>query len=454
MTLTLRQMMTGAVTVCLAASIWATDARADASAMEEVLGILRREGTIDEATQEKLLAKYAAEQKGAAKDAAGILGGFEWYGDLRLRYEAFQYDDDARGIDRDNRYRGRYRARFGFKKKVNDTISIGVRLASGGGENDSTNRSFGESPDFGPDGIFFDRAWASLSIVDNDKTSVSFVGGRVSNPFTWGEGKDFMIWDGDVNLTGAHLSTSYRPAEKSEVFFTLGSFISRENSTNADPKITGAQLGFTSEMGGMGFGVRTSLYEYRSLDDAFLAAAAGEGNLAQGQQNLSMVMDDSIGAFDDGRARVVDLTGYFELSASDSFPVLLYATYARNLEAESFTFTDNDLNIGVDDEDTAWGIGLEFGDKKKNVRFGFGWFSVEANSVVAQFMDSDLFDNRTNREGFVVYLSRQVAKNADFKLTFFDAEEIEDDGLALGPFSRSIADADRRRLQADIELKF
>jgi len=426
-------------------------ASADPSAMEEVLGILRAQGVIDKDTSEKVLAKHVAEQKKASVDAAGLLGGFEWYGDLRLRYEAFSYDDDAFGNDKDNRYRGRYRARFGFKKTVNDSLKVGVRLASGGGDLDSTNRSFGESPDFGGDGIFFDRAWLDLKLVDQSGMSMNLVGGRVANPYLWKEGKDFVIWDGDINMTGAYLATSFKPAEKTELFITLGSFIAREKSTEADPKIVGAQVGYTTAVNGLGFGVRGSLYEYRSLDSGFIMATTADGNLVGPS-------GDDDGAFDDGRIRVADLTAFVSLSESENWPMKVYGTYARNLSADSFVFNDG-MNpaISVDEEDNAYGLGFEIGSKKKTVALGLGYFHLEANSVVGQFTDSDLFDGKTNREGFIFYGARQVAKNTDFKLTFFSGEEIEDDGASFssgGPFTSSLGDADRMRLQADIEVKF
>jgi hypothetical protein len=468
MRLTLRQMMAWAVTVCLAASIGATEVRADASAMEEVLGILRREGTIDEATQQRLLAKHATEQKNAAKDAAAVLGGFEWSGDLRLRYQGEFFGDSTRPDlgDQDDRYRLRYRARFGFKKKVTDRLKIGARLASGGGDRDSTNQTLGTG-DFAGNDIFIDRAWADLALVDQDSFGLNLVGGRVDNPYTWGAGKDFLVWDGDINLTGGDVRMRFMPMEKSEVFFNLGTYIMMEDSDETDTKLIAGQLGFMSNGGPVGFGVRTSLYEYRSLgsnSDAFIRGdTRNDGNLVGNfvMGSTTELANDG-GAFDDGRARVWDFSGFAKLGNDTALPITVYATYARNLEADSFDFIAPagpmaGTLVPVDDEDTAWGLGFEVGDKKKNVFFGAGYFSVEANSVVATFTDSDLFDGFTNREGFIVYATRQVAKNVDFKLTYFDSDEIEDSGDFLGangPFFRSLINADRRLLQADIEMKF
>jgi len=472
-----------AATALLGILVWSpSQARAEQTAMEEVLGILRAEGVIDEATSERVLAKHVTEQQKAANDTAGLLGGFEWFGDLRLRYEAFRFDSNPlpRTDENDDRYRLRYRARFGFKKKINDNITAGIRLATGGGENDSTNQTFGGSPDFAGDGIFFDQAWLDLKLIDDDGMGMNLVAGRVPNPYVWKAGKDFLVWDNDVNMEGAYLRTSFTPAEKTEIFVTLGSFIARELSEESDPKILGGQLGFTSGSDTVSFGIRGSLYDYRSLNAGFLGASNTEGNLIGNRAIVSNMgtlafdtTDDGLiedgGAFDDGNARVGDFTAYLNLSGSENWPMTLYGTYVKNFEADGFTFIGIQNNtmvpVNIDDEDTAWGLGFEVGDKKKNVALGIGYFHVEANAVVSQFQDSDLFDGFTNRQGFVVYASRQVAKNTDFKLTFFSGEEIEDDGDFLdrgtgsdsftnGPLFRTLDNADRMRLQADIELKF
>ena len=44
------------------------------------------------------------------------------------------------------------------------------------------------------------------------------------------------------------------------------------------------------------------------------------------------------------------------------------------------------------EEDTAWGVGLEVGDRKKLVLLGAGWYHQEANAFPAQYLESDMFD--------------------------------------------------------------
>ena len=415
--------------------------RAD-SAMEEVLSILKKEGIIDQGQQDRLMAKYQDEQKKSEDKVSGLLDGMQWYGDLRLRYETFWFDDDATGNESDNRYRFRYRARFGFKRNVGDRIQVGVRLATTGlndsqkldADPRSTNVTLGGNRDFAPDGILFDQAWVALTLQESGDLRTTLVGGKVSNPYTWKNGKDFLVFDGDLNMEGAYLTSSYEPSEDTTVFGTFGTFVVKENSSNADPKLFALQAGVETELGAAKVGFRASGYEWRSLDDGFLSNAFSQGNLPSAY---------------DSRARMGDVFAYAKFGGG-SWPVMLYGTAVRNFSADSAVL--NGISVGK--EDDAYGIGIEVGDSKKFVELGFGWFHVEANSVPGQIYDSDLFDGKTNREGIIFYASRRLLSGTDFNLTYFDGKEIEDDGGASGPFNSSLADADRRRLQADVIVKF
>ena len=67
------------------------------------------------------------------------------------------------------------------------------------------------------------------------------------------------------------------------------------------------------------------------------------------------------------------------------------------------------------------------------------------------FVDSDLFDGRTNRKGWVIYGSREIFKNTDLNLTTFVSDAIE---KASPAFDDSVPGAERVRVQADILVKF
>ena len=137
----------------------------------------------------------------------------------------------------------------------------------------------------------------------------------------------------------------------------------------------------------------------------------------------------------------VEFDLYSKLESSKAWPILVWGSLVKNLDAEKVST--------VNKEDSAFGLGFEIGSKKHTAKIGLGYFKIEANAVPARYMDSTIFDGKTNREGFVVYGSKTIMNNTDLGLTLFVGEEIEDEA---GFASRAMAD--RVRMQADLNVKF
>lgn len=406
------------------------------AAVEEIIAVLRDRGLIDAEQHDRLLAKHRAARRDAPGVGSALTEGWEWSGDLRLRYEGFRFDRDATGSERTNRYRARYRARLALGRQVNDWLRVGLRLASGDSNPRSTNKTLGSSADFDRDAIAIDRAWAELALPDAGAIESSLRIGKFSNPFTWSHGKDLLTWDGDLNPEGVAWVARRPLGEDAEVFGRVAVLAVEERSTDADPKLFGVQLGGTGRVaGGLELGLRISGYEWRSLGPRFIGDATAFGNLTT--------------AFD-GRARIGSLTGFARLTRSERWPLLLFAAAARNFGADRAVLS----GVSVDEEDLAWGVGVEAGSAKRTAKLGLAYYRMEANAVVAQFTDSDVLDGVTNRKGWYFYASRKLWPATEVKLEVFDGEEIEDDGGALGPFVESIRDADRTRFRTDFIVEF
>jgi hypothetical protein len=98
----------------------------------------------------------------------------------------------------------------------------------------------------------------------------------------------------------------------------------------------------------------------------------------------------------------------------------------------------------------AWLIGVQAGDKKKFVNAGLLYGSIAADAFPSQFIDSDLTDGRTNRQGLNFWVARQILESTDFKFETFYGEEIERAPL----FALSNVSARRWRMRADVQVKF
>jgi hypothetical protein len=316
---------------------------------------------------------------------------------------------------------------------VNDRFTVGMRFASGQDDNRSGNQTLGVDEDFDPDPFFIDRAYADIKLPQVGGLRSKVRAGKIGNPFVWSYGKDLLIVEKDVSLEGAALLASRPLSERTKLFFHAGGFVADENSTSKDPKLFVAQLGGTTELSDdVETGLRFSAWEWRSLDTDFIDRAADRGNLPS--------------AFDDSRARIGEVAAFAKLTSSDAWPLILYGTYVQNFNADS----DVIGGFPVDEEDTAWSAGFEIGSSSRWAKLGVGYFHIEANSVVAQFTDSDLMDGFTNRRGWLFYVSKMLAPGVVFKLELFDSDSIKNSP----PFSTSGADGDRKRFRTDLVFTY
>jgi hypothetical protein len=424
------------------ALIASTSARAseDESVVQEMLGILKERGIVDQEEYERLALQNASYEQ---KKSETFLSRIQWSGDARLRLENFWYDEDELGNEQDDRTRFRYRLRIGALAPVHEHVDVGFRLASGEDDLRSTNQSAGRNDeDFDPDSIFIDQAFVTLRAPNDwlgDGGSLKATGGKIANPFLWKHSKDYMLWDPDINPEGGAIQLEFKPAEPWALSANTGYFVLDENTTASDPHVFGVQGGFgVTPIDTMELGARASWYEWHSLDaDFFGRGIDGTGGSTPAAGNLAGGLTDG-SSFGAG-----ELAAYLEYAGIADWPIRVFGHYARNFDAEDA--------LGADEENTGWGAGLEIGDPKKFVLLGTGYYELEANFWPSQFTDGDLFDGVTNRKGWTVYAARQLFTNTELNLTLSESDEIEDD---LPPFDESVANADRFRLQTDLVFKF
>jgi hypothetical protein len=463
-----------AVLLALLAATGGARAAEDESVVQEVLGILRERGLVDQEEYERLALKNASYEK---KQKESLLSKIQWSGDARVRLENFWNDEDEAGSEIDDRSRFRYRLRVGALAPIHEYVDAGFRLASGEDDIRSTNQSAGQNdPDFDPDSIFIDQAYVTLKAPSDwfgEGSTLRVTGGKIANPFLWRNGKDYMLWDPDINPEGIGVSFGMKPTELVSLYANTGYFILDENSSARDPHVLGVQggIGFaptaTTELGG-----RATWYEWHSLDTDFFGRAQGfdsgtggggnlDGGLTEGGVCAAVDTDvppdgelDACSGSSGGSFGAGELAAYFKWAGLEGWPILVFGHYARNFDAESGgTNLAGDAGAGASDEDTGWGAGVEVGDKKEYALLGAGYYAVEANFWPAQFTDSDLFDGFTNRKGWTVYAVRQIFTNTDLSLELFHSEAIEDD---FPPFDESLlgVDPERYRLRTDVQVKF
>jgi len=411
-------------------------------ALTDLVQILKNAGVLDEGQYNELTAKAAKrEAKQSWTDRISL------WGDFRGRWESFIYtkgDSDFR-----NRSRLRYRFRLNGKAKINPYATVLFRLASGGDDDRSTNRTLGDFADFASDPIRIDRAFVRLTPFKEgrypDENGVLFAEfGKVPIPYIRKVAKDFMLWDSDISLEGVSFVTDREIVNDVDLYFNTGYYVVKENSSDSDPNLFAVQLG--TEAGvteNIELGARISYFRYGKVDDDMLArgtegsvVTSSSGNIAEG-----MTTGDSVSILE---SRLYAKFGFIE-----DWPITVYGSISGNLSAVA----SDDLGVGR--EHLAWGVGAEIGDKEKWLVFGVNYYDLQANAQFSQFVDSDLFDGNTNRKGFAFYGSKQVLENTEVVLTtFWSRPSNKDAGYPFEDGGHSLDKANRVRVIADMKFKF
>jgi hypothetical protein len=438
----------------------------DDVALSELVDILRAQGVLNEDQYRSVSAKASAQDRANDEDWTDKISA---WGDFRARYESAHFESNSANSLRDangdklvdDQIRFRYRLRFNVKGNVNEYADVFFRLTTGA-DGRTTNETLGGNVDFGTDSIFLDKAYARISpfaegkLPDHNGT-LHFYFGRTQQPWRWDSVfKDWLLWDDELSPAGGYGELKLQMNERTRLYANGGAYYIDENSKAKDPRLIHGQLGFHSELDQtFNIGGRGTWYNLSSLDDSFLARGVGFGNTGCTTVVPTCSAPGLTGARSGGSADVVEFGAYAQADLIADWPMTFLVDYATNLDASSALVTNpaGSLTPGTfstSDEDDAWMIAFQIGDAKKIVRFRTHYAYLEANSFPAQFVDSDLFDGRTNRKGWVWDLTKTVMKNTDASVTAFLSDTIEESG----GYDNSQVGGERFRLQANMVWKF
>lgn len=317
-------------------------------------------------------------------------------GDLRLRYEQAMSSGTAQ-----DRHRGRFRLRFGFDTKINEKLKAFVRLASGTGEQTSTNQTF--TGGFANYDIDIDQAYLKYS----DKLAgadYSLLGGRMKNPFYATD----LMWDGDVNLDGVAASLEY-PLEglNAKLFGNIGAFFLYESSSQTDePHIEAFQGGLSGMLFDRKYKTGVTYYNFRNLKNKSVAT------IFPGKQTNKNTLNGGTYQYD---FDIVDLNAEYTPVEIDLFgktlPMKLYGNYLVNVADHVSS-----------DDDSGWTLGFKLGSAKKkgDWEFGYAYKVLEKDAMVAELVDSDFHGGGTNARGHKFGFGYGLLDNTTFNITWFD----------------------------------
>jgi hypothetical protein len=428
----------GSALICASSAAYAQDA----GALIDVLvkkGILTDQEAVDVKTD--LLRDAGATPAGKLNLSAGTTE-FRIGGDLRVRYEYREGENDLN--DRQERNRFRYRFRLGFTGKVYNDFFYGFRLETSTGSR-SSNVTMGD--DGGPwaknnDLVNVGQAYIGWS----PNSSWSVMAGRMPNPLV----TTSMVWDGDINPEGFAEQYKLHTA-KVDYFVNLGQFLYAtagsqnvfgSTPTNTDALLLAWQGGAKFTLtGGSSIQVAPVLYTYVN-------------------QKQTTNPTPFRGAFTAGNMTGINNIFVFEVPVEYAFNIgdvasRVFGDFAYNIEGD-----DRARKWGradLDGENKAYHFGFQYGKAVNKGEWDAKIFyqSVGAFALDPNLVDSDLFDSRTNMKGFA--FTGNYALGSATQISFTIGQGKRKNRSIVAPGSGDIATGNLNEYwvgQLDLNLKF
>lgn len=430
----------------LAALVCATAALAQDSG--PLIDLLVKKGIINDQEGEDLraeLSKDFAASPAGKLNLSAAMSELKLAGDVRVRYES-RTGELATG-DHQERDRFRYRFRAGLSGKMASNWSWGVRLETATGSR-SSNVTMGD--DAGPfaktsDAVNVGQIWAQWTPTPE----WTFTGGRMPNPLV----TTAMTWDADINPEGFAESFKRRIGTV-EYSATAAQFLysaaSTQNAFGATPNVhdlfllawQGGIKFFPTESATKFLQINPTVYQYAHNDNYNPAAFKGTFTAA----NAAAV----------NNLTVVDVPVEYDWVAATGVPVRVFGDFAYNIDGD-----DRAAKWGrpdLDGENTAWQVGLQYGKAANKGEWDakVAYQSVGAFALDPNLVDSDIFDSRTNMQGFVFTGNYALGAATTFTLTLASGERKNDTLVAPGAGDVGSSNALDKYLllQADLVIKF
>jgi hypothetical protein len=344
-------------------------------------------------------------------------------GDIRLREDSTWRDAPAES----DRHRLRFRLRVGADLKVQD-LMVGIRVASGTGEQFSTNQSFDNLSS--QKGLWIDRAY--LRWQGAGSKWLTLTGGRMPNPF-WTVYSTDAVWDEDVNPEGLAESVSVAFGGSGKMFVNLAQIVLDEDSAGSlstDQWLFGQQVGVALEpMKDTTATVAVTYYNFTNVENNSLGqVACNPGNTrGPGTCPTAPLLND----YD-----VLDLTGHVGFKVR-GLPVAVMGDYLVN------TANPKDA-LGQETDDAGYQVGFIVGKAAEAKTWELAYFHkvLGTDATVADLADADFGTGGTDRRGDIVWAAYNPTKYLQAKAKYVDTE-------TLSPGQDGV-----KRLQADLVVKF
>ena len=340
----------------------------------------------------------------ATADEANWADSIKVSGDFRYRLENIDQEGNEK------RDRSRFRARINLDATVNETVKVGIRLASGSDEPTSTNQSFdnfASSKD-----LSIDRAFVAWTPVKGS----TILAGKMSQPF-YQAGKSQLLWDGDLNPEG--IAYQYK---NNGFFANVARFNLDECGSCDDSYMNGVQAGYTYKL-------------------------ANSSKITFGLGQYAFDLNSAETGFADEYSET-ELFGDYKTNLNGK-PLVVYANYVVNGDGEALAAAAG-LN---EDLDSGYELGFKYGKVKGQGSWDVGYIykTIDVNAVFPLWTDSDFAGGGPDGEGHILKFGYGVNNNFSIGVSHYINERDISFNNDADPLTRPL---DYNRTMLDFKFKF
>ncbi len=360
----------------------------------------------------------------------------KWSGDYRLRYDNQHFRSPSTTADR-GRFRMRLRLATDFG--LPGRLTLKTRLASGVGEQTSTNQTFGSLSD--QKGIWIDRAYLEWK----PKDFMTLSGGKMTYPL-WSQYSTDAIWDADLNPEGAGEQFSFLLGGVNLFANALQMVADEKSNTLRDLYVFSEQFGVETHLP---FESRLKLawayHDWKNAKGNSFTGVPAINNgtsaekLQEGNRGTPTALANDFG--------VSEITS--ELSSwIGKIPLSLQATIVENMRAKKTSKYNQKMNKGYQ-------VGTIVGKAGAAQSWEAGYFYkyLEADATVADAADSDFGDGGTNRRGHIMWLAYSPLDFLTLQAKYFQTKNIEKT-LTVANGGQVAPKGTMDRIQVDVSVKF
>ena len=325
-------------------------------------------------------------------------------GDFRYRLENIDQDGN------EDRGRSRLRARINLDARVNETVKVGVRLASGSEDPTSSNQSFDNFAS--TKDISLDRAFVAWTPAKGS----TIIAGKMSTPFYKPNGSQ-LLWDGDLNPEG--IAYKYK---NNGFFASVARFNLDECGSCDDSYLNGVQAGYTYKL-------------------------ANSSKITFGLGQYAFDLNSAETGFADEYSET-ELFGDYKTTLNGK-PLVVYANYVINGDGKALAASAG-LN---DDLDTGYELGFNYGKVKGAGSWDVGYLykTIDVNAVFPLWTDSDFAGGGADGEGHLLKFGYGVNTNFSIGVSHYINERSISLKNDANPLTNPL---DYNRTMLDFKFKF